>query len=68
MDQSLDQDYLLDIFSELTGEFSNIALVKEEQSLKLIYLPEESSKEHVQWFRGFFEKKNQDQTSSEEAA
>jgi hypothetical protein len=68
VDQSLDQDFLLDIFSELTGNFSNIALIKEENVLKLIYLPEESSKEHVKWFRGFFEKKNQDGSEAKEAA
>ena len=59
VDSSLDQDFLLDIFSELTGEYTNLALVKEEQDVKLIYLPEEESKDHIQWFRGFFEKKNQ---------
>jgi hypothetical protein len=59
VDSSLDQDFLLDIFSELRGEFTNLALVKEDEAVKLIYLPEEQSKEHIQWFRGFFEKKNQ---------
>lgn len=68
VDQSLDQDFLLDIFSEITGESTNLALVKENQDVKLIYLPEEDSKEHVKWFRGFFEKKNQEQITEEEAA
>ena len=61
VDQSLDQDYLLDIFSELNGTNDNIALVKEESQVKLIFLPEEVSKEHIQWMRSFFEKKNQEQ-------
>lgn len=60
VDQSLDQDFLLDIFSELNGDFYNLALVKDNKILMMIYLPEESSKEHVQWFRGYFEKKNQE--------
>ena len=59
VDQSLDQDFLLDIFSELNGNFFNLALVKENTDVKLVYLPEEASKDHIQWFRGFFEKKNQ---------
>jgi hypothetical protein len=59
LDQSLDQDFLLDIFSELNGDFYNLALVKDEIDVKLIYLPEIASREHLQWFRGFFEKKNQ---------
>lgn len=58
VDQSLDQDFLLDIFSELTGGYTNLALVKENGKVKMVYLPEEASKEHIQWFRGFFEKKN----------
>lgn len=58
VDQSLDQDFLLDIFSEVTGEHNNLALVKESKEVKLVFLPEEQSKEHIQWFRGFFEKKN----------
>ncbi|AUO00064.1 hypothetical protein DOM21_00405 [Bacteriovorax stolpii] len=67
VDQSLDQDFLLDIFSELTGIQSNLALVKEDSGVKLIYLPEEVSRDHVKWFRGFFEKKNLEK-SQEEAA
>ncbi|MBC7427531.1 MAG: hypothetical protein H7336_02895 [Bacteriovorax sp.] len=59
VDQSLDQDFLLDIFSELNGSFFNLALVKDNTDVKLIYLPEEASKDHIQWLRGFFEKKNQ---------
>jgi len=58
VDQSLDQDFLLDIFSELTGNFSNLALVKDNKEVKIIFLPEETSKEHIQWFRGYIEKKN----------
>jgi hypothetical protein len=58
VDQSLDQDFLLDIFSEVTGEHNNLALVRESQEVKLVFLPEDQSKEHIQWFRGFFEKKN----------
>ena len=61
VDQSLDQDFLLDIFSELNGDFYNLALVKDNQVVMMIYLPEESSKEHVQWFRGYFEKKKSEE-------
>lgn len=60
VDQSLDQDFLLDIFLEITGEYKNLALIKEDGQVKMVYLPEEASREHVQWFRGFFEKKNQE--------
>ena len=59
IDESLDQDFLLDIFSEVTGEYKNLALVKVDEEVKLIYVPEETSKEHLDRFRGFFEKKNQ---------
>lgn len=66
VDESLDQDFLLDIFSELTGEYKNLALVKEDENIKMIYFSEEASKVHIQWFRGFFEKRNK--TSEQEAA
>lgn len=67
LDQSLDQDFLLDIFSELNGSFFNLALVRDNTDVKLVYLPEEVSKDHIQWFRGFFEKKNQKETLKEAA-
>lgn len=68
VDQSLDQDFLLDIFFELTGIQTNLVLAKENGEVKLIYLPEEESKDHVKWFRGFFEKKHQAEEESKEAA
>ena len=67
VDQSLDQDFLLDIFSELTGMNANIALVKEDQEVQIVYLSEEESKDHMLWFRGFFEKKHQKSSLSEAA-
>ncbi|NOT79199.1 MAG: hypothetical protein HOP07_09400 [Bacteriovoracaceae bacterium] len=60
IDQSLDQDFLLDIFAEINGQFFNILFVKDSINVKIVYLPEDSSREHLQWFRGFVEKKNQD--------
>lgn len=67
VDQSLDQDFLLDIFAELTGTLSNIALVKENDEVKIVYLSEEKSREHIQWFRSFFEKQYH-RPKTEEAA
>ncbi len=58
VDATIDQDFLLDIFSEITGEYKNLAFVKVEKEVKLIYFPEETSREHIDWFRGFFGKRN----------
>lgn len=58
VDQSLDQDFLLDVFSELRGCFQNIALIKENQDVHLVFLSEENALDHVKWMRGYFEKKN----------
>ncbi|MBY0413861.1 MAG: hypothetical protein K2Q18_06835 [Bdellovibrionales bacterium] len=58
IDQSLDEDFLLDVFSEVTGEYSHLAFVKDNQQVRLIYLPEEQSRDHVKWFRGYFDKKH----------
>jgi len=59
IDSSLDQDFLLDIFAELNGEQANLALLKEESNVTMVFLPEEASKEHIRWMRSYFEKKNQ---------
>lgn len=61
IDQSLDQDFLLDIFAELNGSQENLALLNDEGSARIVFLSLESSKEHIQWMRGYFEKRNQDQ-------
>ncbi|MDD4974276.1 MAG: hypothetical protein PHY93_07980 [Bacteriovorax sp.] len=58
LDQSLDQDFLLDIFSELCGSFQNIVLVKENEQIQLVFLPDEESQDHVKWMWNYFEKKN----------
>ena len=60
VDQTLDEDFLLDIFSELCGSFQNIVLVKENQEVQLVFLPEESSSDHVKWMRNYFEKKGEE--------
>lgn len=58
VDQSLDQDFLLDLFAEICGKPQNIALLKEEQVVKLVFLSEAEAREHVKWMRDYFEKKN----------
>lgn len=58
IDESLDEDFLLDIFYEITGNFSNLLLLKNEESLWLIYLPKDSSKKHLEWFKNYLEKKS----------
>ncbi|MDO9182836.1 MAG: hypothetical protein Q7U04_10535 [Bacteriovorax sp.] len=58
VDQTLDQDFLLDIFSEVSGAFQNLLIINENQSVKLVFLPDEESRDHVNWMRNFFEKKN----------
>jgi hypothetical protein len=65
-----DQDFLIDIFSELTGEQTNLAMIKHDSQISMVFVPEDLAKEHLKWFRGFFEKQNQNQKldTSEEAA
>jgi hypothetical protein len=58
LDSELDNDFLRDIFSEVTGESVNLAFYRIKNEFKLILLPEENSNEHVKWFRGYFEKNN----------
>ena len=58
LDHTSDQDFLLDLFSELNGSFSNIALVRENEYLRLIFLPEENAIIHLKWLRSYFENKN----------
>ena len=68
VDQSLDQDFLLDIFSELCGSFQNIVLVRENQDIQLVFLPEEESRDHIRWMRDYFEKKNASSSGEEKVA
>jgi hypothetical protein len=69
VDQSLDQDYLLDIFSEICGSFQNIALIKENQEIQLVFIPDENPSEHIKWIQGYFDKrKNINVESSPEKA
>ncbi len=63
-----DQDFLIDIFSELNGEQANVAMIKHDSQISMVFVPEEVAKEHLKWFRGFFEKQNQKQETNEEAA
>ena len=58
VDQSRDEDYLLDIFAEIRGCSDNLLLVKERDEVQLIFLSEETSQDHVEWVKNYFEKKN----------
>jgi hypothetical protein len=58
VDQSVDEDYLLDIFSEICGSFQNVVLLKENTEVQLVFLPGENAIEHVSWMRNYFEKKS----------
>lgn len=58
LDSNLDSDFLLDIFAEVTGGYHNIAFVKENNIIQLVFLPEASSRNHVDWFMNYFDKKS----------
>lgn len=57
VDQSQDDEYLLDIFSELCGSFQNIVLIRNDQEVRLVFLPEENALNHVKWIMGYFNKR-----------
>ncbi len=65
IDPTSDDDFLLDIFSELCGSFQNIVLVRDNKEVQLVFLPEESAVTHVKWMKGYFNKK---MTSEKQAA
>ena len=58
LDQSSDQDFLLDIFAELFGNAQNIVLLKENQKVKLVIFQDENCHDHIKWMLSYFEKKN----------
>lgn len=58
LDQSLDQDFLIDLFAEISGKYQNIALLKDDESTMLIFLSVSDSREHIKWMREYFERKN----------
>ena len=59
VDNNVDDDFLLDIFTELSGLSQNIALVKEKNNVQLVFLSTEESVDHVNWMNEYFKKKNQ---------
>ncbi|MFA6237144.1 MAG: hypothetical protein WC635_07445 [Bacteriovorax sp.] len=67
VDQSADQDFLLDIFSEICGSFQNIVLVREHQTIELVFLPDETPHDHLTWMKNYFEKKNSESDKKEAA-
>lgn len=68
IDQALDKDFLLDIFSEICGSSQNIALVRENEQIQLVFLADENSYEHIQWLRNYFEKKHVAENTEKKAA
>jgi hypothetical protein len=68
VDQSVDHDFLLDIFSEICGSFQNIALIRADQKIQLVFLSEENSIEHIKWMKSYFDKKNLENKSEKNAA
>ena len=45
------------IFAPMNG-FVKEVLVKENEEVQLVFLPEENSRDHVNWMRHYFDKKN----------
>lgn len=58
VDHSLDQDFLLDVISEVCGNIDSFVLVRESSKVELVLLPAENSHDHVKWMRNYFEKRN----------
>ncbi len=68
VDQSLDQDFLLDVMSELYGNIQSFILVRESDKVEMVLLSDEKSHEHIKWMRNYFEKKNNAVESGKVAA
>jgi len=58
VDHVTDQNFLIDIFSELIGTVENIVLLRDNQNIKLVFLQSSNFKDHLNWMLGYFEKKN----------
>jgi hypothetical protein len=68
LNQSQDEDFLLDIFSEMCGSLQNIILVKESKEVQLVFVSDEEANEHVGWIKNYFEKKNEEAMVEKTAA
>lgn len=68
VDQAEDEDFLLDIFSEICGSFQNIAVVREDKDIQLVFLPEENTKNHITWMKNYFDKKKMSSEQEKNAA
>lgn len=56
IDEDMDADMLLDIFSEMVEMEVNILVIKDESELRLIYLNRFDDKQHLEWTRIYLEK------------
>jgi hypothetical protein len=52
-----DHDHLCSIFDELNAGCSAFVLVNDEKNYGLVLFNDTSSKEHLDWFKNYFEKK-----------
>lgn len=68
IDADNDEDFLLDIFAELSGHTQNLVLVREENIVQLVLLPIENSFDHIMWMQNYFAKKTIEQSPKKEAA
>ena len=67
VDRDVDNDFLLDIFAEVTGSFNNIAVTKEGDSVNLVLLDEANYSEHSKWMIGYFAKKHESNSNKKAA-
>jgi hypothetical protein len=58
VDYSMDNDFFMDIFSELFGGIQSIVLLKESQKVVMVFLENENFQDHLKWMLGYFEKRN----------
>lgn len=68
LNEDNDQDFLLDIFAELSGKMQNLVLVKDESKVQVAFLPGEETSDHLGWMHNYFAKKSSDQNFKKEAA
>ena len=67
IDREVDHDFLLDIFTEVTGNFRNIAIINEDQKINLVFLDEHNSSDHTRWMEEYFLKKSEADTNKKAA-
>lgn len=59
LDNENDNDFLIDVFSELKGNVKQLLVVTDHRNkIRVVYIKDDEIAKHLKWFEGYFQKHN----------